>query len=58
VDYDAALRSQPRNAWSLYMRSVVKRRTGDSSGAEADRKAALAIAPDVAKRAARIGLAD
>lgn len=58
ADYDAAVRSQPRNAWMLYMRGVVKRRLGDMVGAEADRRVAMAIAPDVARRAAKMGLAD
>jgi predicted Zn-dependent protease len=54
ADYDAALRSQPNNAWTLYMRGIAKRQAGDA-GADADIKAALAIAPRIGERAAKLG---
>jgi len=38
------------------MRGLVKLRTGDAAGGQADRKAALAIQPGVGDRAAKIGL--
>jgi hypothetical protein len=56
ADYNAALTLQPRSAWTLYMRGLVKLRTGDAAGGQADRKAALAIQPGVGDRAAKIGL--
>ena len=56
VDYDAAVKANSRNAWSLYMRSIAEKRAGKIDAADTDRKAALAIAPNVAKRAARYGL--
>jgi len=56
ADYNAALGVQPHNAWSLYMRGLVKLKSGDSKGGEADRMAALAIMPHVGERAAKLGL--
>jgi tetratricopeptide (TPR) repeat protein len=56
VDYDAAVKANPRNAWSLYTRAIAERCAGKIDAADADRKAALAINPNVAKRAARYGL--
>jgi hypothetical protein len=47
---------EPRNAWTLYMRSLVRRKSGDATGADADRSAALAIAPRIGERAAKLGL--
>lgn len=57
ADYDRVLAGQPRNAWSLYMRSLVLQRTGKVARADADRAAALAIDPHVADRARRYHIA-
>ena len=56
ADYDAAVAVAPRNAWALYLRGIALARAGKADAAAADRKAALAINPGVAKRAARFGL--
>jgi hypothetical protein len=58
ADYDAALATMPKNAWSLYGRGVAWKRSGDEAKAAKDRAAATAIDPDVTKRALRYGLAE
>jgi len=54
-DYDAALALNPKNAWALYGRSVVKTRLG-LPNADADREAATAILPRIALIWKRRGL--
>ena len=54
ADYDAALKARPREAWSLYGRAIAEKRVGKTDAADADRKAALAINPDVGKQRARL----
>lgn len=51
-DYDAALKSNPKQPWSLYGRGIDKLRLGRKSEAEADLAAAAALdpsMPDIAK---------
>jgi tetratricopeptide (TPR) repeat protein len=55
-DYDAALTANPKGAWSLYGRGIARRHKGMTVEAEADLKAAAAIAPDLADRARRAGI--
>jgi tetratricopeptide (TPR) repeat protein len=45
VDYDAALRGRPRDAWSLYGRGIDELRLGHASESKADVAAAVAIDP-------------
>src|SRR3974390_237647 len=54
--YDAALRVSPTQAMSLYGRGVAKHRKGDSSGGDADIRAAVDLNAHVAKRFADFGL--
>jgi tetratricopeptide (TPR) repeat protein len=56
VDYDAAVKGSPREAWSLYARGLVERRLGKVAEADADKAKALAINPDVAARIKRYQL--
>lgn len=56
VQYDAAIKAQPKQAWSLYGRGVAKLRKGDKAGGQADIAAANAISPTVADEARRIGV--
>jgi tetratricopeptide (TPR) repeat protein len=43
ADYDAALRQNPKDAWSLYGRGFAKLKQGDTSTGNADMEAATAI---------------
>src|SRR5262249_34815368 len=54
--YDAALRSNPEQASSLFGRGKAKLRTGDSAGGNADIEAARAIKPDIAEEFAGYGV--
>ena len=54
--YDAAIKAQPKQAWSIYGRGLAKLRKGDKAGAKADIAAAKAIEPAVAENAKRAGL--
>ena len=56
ADYDAALRLQPKIAWSLYGRGLAKLRRGLSSEGRADIAAATALQPKMTERAARYGV--
>jgi tetratricopeptide (TPR) repeat protein len=58
ADYDAAVAAQPRNAWSLYVRSIIERRTGKTAQADADRAAVLAINPQVEERVKRFRIGE
>ena len=55
-DYDAALRLQPMSAWSHYGRGLAELRKGEVAAGQADIAAAQAIAPNLPKRAASLGL--
>jgi tetratricopeptide (TPR) repeat protein/predicted aspartyl protease len=56
ADYDAALKVMSHNAWSLYGRGLAKQLKGQKSAGDADIAAAVAIAPQIAKEAKRVGL--
>jgi tetratricopeptide (TPR) repeat protein len=49
ADYDAALKIEPRDAWSLYGRGIDKIRVKKSSEGLADIEQAKAISPDIAE---------
>ena len=51
ADYDAVLKEDPKAAWSLYMRGMTLVALGQADKGQADRKAALALDPNVQKRA-------
>ena len=55
ADYSAALKLNPRTAWSLYGRGLARRHKNDPS-AQNDLNAALAIDPALAARAQALGL--
>jgi GlpG protein len=55
ADFDAALAPGPI-AGTLYARGIAKRRQGDPQGGDADVRAALAIAADVADEYSRYGV--
>jgi tetratricopeptide (TPR) repeat protein/predicted aspartyl protease len=56
ADYDAALKVNPKLAWSLLMRGAAKAKQGDAAGGKADQDAAKALRPAIADDAARNGL--
>jgi tetratricopeptide (TPR) repeat protein/predicted aspartyl protease len=56
ADYNAALKVNPRIAWSLYGRGVAEMRKGMTTQGEADMAAATALAPRLNETAKRIGL--
>jgi tetratricopeptide (TPR) repeat protein len=58
ADYDAVLKQDPKAAWSLYMRGMTLIALGQTDKGQADRKAALALDPDVQKRANLYALTD
>lgn len=47
VDYDEALRLDPRNPFALYHRGRLKKRLGDDAGGDADIARAKQIKPDI-----------
>lgn len=53
--YDAAIRAQPKNAWSLYGRGLAKLARGDAS-AKADMDAAAQVEPTIARIIKSYGL--
>lgn len=55
-DYNEAVKGAPTSAWSIYARSIAEHRAGQFAQETADRSAALALDPEVAKRAKAIGL--
>ena len=55
-DYDSALQTNPKNAFSLYGRGIVKRLNRDEAGAIADIAAAEQIRPDIAADFGRYGV--
>jgi predicted aspartyl protease/Tfp pilus assembly protein PilF len=56
TDYDTALKTDGKQAWTLFMRGAARIASGDATGGKADQEAARAIAPKIAERAARYGL--
>ena len=56
ADYDEAIKLQPRQAWSLYGRGLAKQQRGLDG--TADLQAGLAIQPNLAETAKRVGLVD
>ena len=56
VDYDAALKADPEQSWSLYMRGLVKAKLGDAAGAKADRETAIKLDEHAPERAHALGL--
>jgi tetratricopeptide (TPR) repeat protein/predicted aspartyl protease len=57
ADYDASLKSIPKNPWSLYGRGIAKSKLKRPSEGEADMAAAAALYPQIADRFARYGIA-
>jgi len=56
ADYNAALALAPNHATSLYVRGVIRRKLGDTSGGDADIRAAGKIDPEIAESFAPYGL--
>ena len=56
ADYDAALKADSKDAFSLYGRGTAKRWKGDATGADADIAAAEQIRPGIAADFERYGL--
>jgi hypothetical protein len=56
ADYDASLKLQPRNAWSLYGRGLARVRKGLTTAGEADIAAAMAIQPRIEDEARKHGI--
>ena len=56
VDYDAALRLDPKKLASLYGRGMAKRRKQDIAGGNADIAAARALKPEISMDFARYGV--
>lgn len=54
--YDAALKINPKQSWSLYCRGVAKSHTGKTEEGAADIAAAVALEPHVTERAKRAGV--
>ncbi|MDB5699894.1 MAG: hypothetical protein JWL66_93 [Sphingomonadales bacterium] len=56
TNYDAALKINPKIAWSLYLRGLARIKLGQAESGEADQAAAMLLKPGIADEAARIGL--
>jgi tetratricopeptide (TPR) repeat protein len=56
ADYDAALRLQPKIAWSLYGRGLDKLRRGMTTEGQTDIAAATALQPLIAEEARKHGI--
>ena len=56
ADYDAALKADSKDEFSLYGRGTAKRWKGDATGADADIAAAEHIRPGIAADFERYGL--
>jgi tetratricopeptide (TPR) repeat protein len=56
ADYDAALKTNPRLASSLYGRGLAKQKKGDQAGGDTDVAAARAIQADIADQYAKYGM--
>ncbi|HEV7358583.1 MAG TPA: aspartyl protease family protein [Steroidobacteraceae bacterium] len=57
LDFDAALKTMPKNAYALYGRGVAKMRKSNTAGGEADMAEAIKIAPRIALPFSTHGLA-
>jgi tetratricopeptide (TPR) repeat protein len=57
ADYNAALKLNPRYAWSLFGRGVAESRTRKTKAADADITAAEAMQSDIAARFMKLGIA-
>jgi Flp pilus assembly protein TadD len=55
-DYSRALQLNPKNANALFGRGSVRLATGDKTGAEADKAAAMKLNPKVADVMASLGI--
>jgi hypothetical protein len=55
-EYDAALKANPHRPLALFGRSLARDRTGDAKGSIADKDAARALFPDVAREFTPYGL--
>ena len=58
AEFEAAVKSNARDAWALYGRGLAKRRKGDNAGGDADIAAAKKIEPNIATVFANMGLQD
>jgi len=56
ADYNAALKLDPKNAWSLYGRGIAKLRKHETTAADADMAQATAVWPEVAQEFKRRGI--
>ena len=56
ADYDAALKLQPKSAWTLYGRGLAKVKKNQRSDGEADMAEAIKIGPNVAEAYKQIGI--
>jgi tetratricopeptide (TPR) repeat protein len=56
ADFEQALGMNPRLAWALYGRGVLRLRRGDAARGRADIAAARAIEPRVAEEIGRFGI--
>ena len=55
-DYDAEIKINPGNPYSLFGRGIAKHLTGDSTGASADMAAATKINSSIAETMAKLGI--
>jgi tetratricopeptide (TPR) repeat protein len=55
--YDAAIRAQPKDPWSLYGRGLAKLKKGEVPEGQADLQAATAIESNIASVTKSFGLA-
>jgi tetratricopeptide (TPR) repeat protein len=56
IDYDAALRINPANAWALYGRGVARVRSGDIRRGNNDLQKANELDPSIPKAYEEIGV--
>jgi tetratricopeptide (TPR) repeat protein len=56
ADYDASLKIEPRDAWSLYGRGIDEIRANHRSEGRADIEQARALSPDIADAYGEDGL--
>ena len=56
ADYDTALKLDPKQDWSLYVRGIDHLRLGQTDAGKADIDAAIAISPQIAEEAKKYGV--
>jgi hypothetical protein len=56
ADYDAALRINPRDPYSLFGRGIAKRMKGDLSGGDADIASAKETNTNIGEEMAKLGV--